>query len=945
MSSPSGSLQISDLKSEAINVVVRCRGRNDREISSKNDVVVDVCDRTGSKEVSVNTSNDSSIVGKMSAKTFTVDQVFGPGADQEMIFNKVALPLFNEFVQGFNCTIFAYGQTGTGKTHTMCGDDRTINGSYSPDAGIIPRVLFQLFTTLQGNPHTANNFVVKCSLVEIYNESLKDLLNAKSRKELKIYEESIRTIPGKADKSAVFIKDLDEICVRNAMEGIELLRKGLIDRKTASTNMNKASSRSHTIFSISLYKKDSEDYYRFSKMNLVDLAGSENISRSGATDLQAKEAGLINRSLLSLGKVINALVDNNLPPYRDSKLTRLLKDSLGGETKTVLIANISPSRLDADETTKTLEYASKAKNIMNTPQVGNLMLKHVIVRDLVDEASKLRKDLMSCWAKDGVTMDKGNYDQLKKDLQHYKVQVEETNRKFEFQQNQNKILTHDINNTMDELTQLKEKVKDLHQVNNILNVKLQKQQNSERMFQDSTKKYKELIALFDSGISDLENTYNTSNSFLKIQIHDKLEFQVKKLVETIEKNFDSNIDVKANLGIVKESVQAMIKNFTESALEICDNTTSSLTSKLPSYFEELKLQLENDSTGKDIQNLSNNLDRLTNIDDKFDKFLSKKLFNNHEDLLKRHLGAINAQNETMKKEFLADVTKLFDSHYKKTMDHIPNQITELCSQIVDSEKDLLSGERFDWLDSKKSVLQDQDSLINRLVLRLDENKMTMSEKIESLNNVTSDSKLILEDERNKITDMISKIKSEQDIESHLTYIQTKFDQASKMRSDTMEEVLNVIENLAGISDKAQTQSEKTLTNPQSEKISQLLQTIENNSKMIDSTIMVPKSRTASPIRQPSLTKTSSFSVTPSRSRHVSPLRSVSRSAPASRHTSRVNSRNTSPIKSEENKENVFKRKQEDQQLNLLNTQVIKKLRSLPVSIKSKKVGNLRKPFR
>ncbi|ODV97447.1 hypothetical protein PACTADRAFT_40163, partial [Pachysolen tannophilus NRRL Y-2460] len=358
---------LSDFSTEAINVVVRCRGRNDKEIAAKSSVVVDVPNKTGTKEVNLNTSDDTSVVGKISStKTFLVDQVFGPGADQDLIFEGVASPLFDEFLKGFNCTVFAYGQTGTGKTYTMCGDDKLVNGSYSPNAGIIPRVLFNLFEKLENDTSLKNDFIVKCSLVEIYNESLKDLLNPRNnRKELKIYEECIKTLAGKPDKTAVYIKDLEEYCVKNARDGLQLLNRGLNDRKTSSTNMNKTSSRSHTIFSLSLFKKEGDTEYRHSKMNLVDLAGSENISRSGATEQQAKEAGSINRSLLSLGKVINALVDNKLPPYRDSKLTRLLKDSLGGETKTVLIANISPSKMDCDETAKTLEYASKAKNVMN----------------------------------------------------------------------------------------------------------------------------------------------------------------------------------------------------------------------------------------------------------------------------------------------------------------------------------------------------------------------------------------------------------------------------------------------------------------------------------------------------------------------------------------------------------------------------------------------------
>jgi kinesin family protein 11 len=162
------------------------------------------------------------------------------------------------------------------------------------------------------------------------------------------------------------------------------------------------SSRSHTVFTITVHVKqatDGEDMLRVGKLNLVDLAGSESIGRSGAENKRAREAGMINQSLLTLGRVINALVERSLHiPYRESKLTRLLRDSLGGRTKTCIIATVSPAKINMDETLSTLDYANKAKSIHNQPQVNQMMTKKALIKEYVDTIERLKSDLrvVSC---------------------------------------------------------------------------------------------------------------------------------------------------------------------------------------------------------------------------------------------------------------------------------------------------------------------------------------------------------------------------------------------------------------------------------------------------------------------------------------------------------------------------------------------------------------------
>src|SRR5690606_4354173 len=215
-------------------------------------------------------------------------------------------------LSGYNCTIFAYGQTGTGKTYTMSGDMKDFHGTFSETAGIIPRALYKLFSSLD---QEGQEYTVKCSFIELYNEELRDLLAPDESVKVKIFEDSVR-------KGGIVIQGMEESYIKSAEEGSRLLVDGSIKRQVAATKCNDLSSRSHTVFTITVHVKEQgedtgEDLLRTGKLNLVDLAGSENIGRSGAENKRAREAGMINQSLLTLGRVINALVDKSPHiPYR-----------------------------------------------------------------------------------------------------------------------------------------------------------------------------------------------------------------------------------------------------------------------------------------------------------------------------------------------------------------------------------------------------------------------------------------------------------------------------------------------------------------------------------------------------------------------------------------------------------------------------------------------------
>ncbi len=331
-------------------------------------------------------------------------------------------------LSGYNCTIFAYGQTGTGKTYTMSGDMEENFGLLSDAAGIIPRVLHSLFNKLDTE---GTESFVKCSFIELYNEELRDLMSAEENAKLKIFDDASR----KGHASTV-VQGMEEAHISNAAEGIKLLQEGSLKRQVAATKCNDLSSRSHTVFTITACVKrtgeDGEDWVSAGKLNLVDLAGSENIQRSGAENKRAAEAGLINKSLLTLGRVINALVDHSSHiPYRESKLTRLLQDSLGGRTKTCIIATISPAKSNLEETISTLDYAFRAKNIRNKPQFNQMIRKDALLRDFTHEIEKLKSELIATRQRNGVYLSNQSYEEMATVSESRRIQNDEQAAKIE----------------------------------------------------------------------------------------------------------------------------------------------------------------------------------------------------------------------------------------------------------------------------------------------------------------------------------------------------------------------------------------------------------------------------------------------------------------------------------------------------------------------------------
>ena len=303
---------------------------------------------------------------------------------QEQVFQETAMPIVESVVQGYNGTIFAYGQTGTGKTFTMEGDFET-----DINKGIIPRSFDLMFNIIKTTYNT--NFLIQCSYLELYNEEVRDLLAKNNKQKLDIREDP---------ETGFYVQDLSHWVVKSPKDMVELMLRGRELKVIKGHNMNERSSRSHCIFTIIVENSTNDEngeHIKKGKLNLVDLAGSERTSKikdvNGAEGLQA-ETIHINLSLTALGKVIHALASNKKQhiPYRDSKLTKLLMDSLGGNSKTVMIANIGPADYNIEETLTTLRYADRAKNIKNAPKI-NEDPKEAMIRKYKEELDRLKQAL------------------------------------------------------------------------------------------------------------------------------------------------------------------------------------------------------------------------------------------------------------------------------------------------------------------------------------------------------------------------------------------------------------------------------------------------------------------------------------------------------------------------------------------------------------------------
>ena len=349
-----------------VNVICRFRPMNDLEKTSGNE---QICDFTSPTSLTFHSSREKNVY------RFNFDRIFPPSSTQQDIYDFGVKGIIDSVLDGYNGTVLAYGQTSSGKTYTMQGEM-----DEERKQGIIPRMINHVFKHIYKNEGT--DFMIKVSMIEIYQEKIRDLFDV-SRVNLNIREDSIK---------GIYVDGASERYVGCPNDVLTLLELGSANRAQAATNMNEHSSRSHSIFILTINQTNKiEGFSKIGKLYLVDLAGSEKISKTGATGHTLEEAKIINKSLTTLGRVINNLTDGKSThiPYRESKLTRVLQESLGGNSKTCLIITCSPSIYNESESLSTLRFGERAKKIKNKPKIN----KEITVAELQKLVTQLKEQL------------------------------------------------------------------------------------------------------------------------------------------------------------------------------------------------------------------------------------------------------------------------------------------------------------------------------------------------------------------------------------------------------------------------------------------------------------------------------------------------------------------------------------------------------------------------
>lgn len=502
---------------------------------------------------------------------FNFDYIFPSISPQHLVYSHSARPIVEAVMQGFNGTVFAYGQTSSGKTYTMSGlslEDPVL-------MGVIPRMVTTVFEIIS-NSELYIEYAVKVSYCEIYLEKIKDLLDT-SKVNLQIHEDKTR---------GVYIEDLTEKYVASESDVYEIMKYGLENRNVGSTNMNSVSSRSHSIFLITINQTNNKDYIsKTGKLYLVDLAGSEKVGKTGAAGKRLEEAKNINKSLTMLGLVIYSLTDGKSThiPYRDSKLTRVLQDSLGGNSKTALIITCSPSLYNEAETISTLRFGMRAKAIKNTPKinreytVAELKLIYAKCKEEMSKKDKRIKYLEECIGKTGVKI-----------LEKQETFSDEENEAVEYSKNEG---NDDVIEELEEIrTNLEENISKNIQLKMHL-VELGEKINEAKFRLDGLLKenlnYKEKVDLFEPTLEKKENL-------------------IKNLIKTEE-------DLNCELQVLNQKIIDLEKRIREIETDLMEVKQSEPRSKSAMNNFKQMLKAERDTNvayQKEIQDLRQNLNEI-----------------------------------------------------------------------------------------------------------------------------------------------------------------------------------------------------------------------------------------------------------------------------------------------------------------------------------------------
>lgn len=573
-------------------------------------------------------------------------------------------------------------------------------------------------------------FAMRVSYLELYNEELCDLLSSDDTAKIRIYDDV-------AKKGSVIVQGLEEIPVKCKSDVYRLLSKGQERRRTAATLMNAQSSRSHTIFTILVHIKennvDGEEMLKIGKLNLVDLAGSENISKAGnEKGIRTRESVNINQSLLTLGRVITALVERTPHiPYRESKLTRLLQESLGGRTKTSIIATVSPGHKDLEETLSTLDYAHRAKNIQNKPEINQRLTKKVVLKEYTEEIDRLKRDLMAAREKNGIYLASDTYNEmiykmekdqkelneniarcrgLKEELQEKTKLFEDCSQNLEFvsdeldkEKSKNQITEYELKRTKRNLRKTEKKNLEKTQI-------IKTQQTTEMLL---TEHAKQLMCVVDEAASD------TTSLIESIDRRKAVEEKAISESDQLMKNLNSNIEIMRQelkeLGINhKESVKIAITDLEENT-----QCNREFVSTVGEALKELK-DLRN-SNGTTIVEIFGNFQKQFSESSQSNVESLTKLRKNLEDQQEIFFNTINEKIQTIESVLSMEKQENEKNHSQmneKFENH--NQLIEKFCSDVKSKIDQFSSEFMKISNNLKLKTETQKDKLKEIMKLLKE---------------------------------------------------------------------------------------------------------------------------------------------------------------------------------------------------------------------------------
>lgn len=696
-------------KTESIHVAVRIRPLNKKEITNKNNIITSVVGNSVRLK-----DPDNGHVRKYDYNfvynSFEQNENF---ASQEHIFNDLGEQIINSAFQGYNCCIFAYGQTGSGKTYTMMGTKN--------NRGLIPRICYEIFNRqlTHNNEDIGSDQITYCveaSYLEIYLEKVYDLLSKNNKIRIRDHKES-----------GPYVEGLTHVVVNQHSDLLRIINQGNKIRAVASTNMNERSSRSHAVFTINFTKIsiDTNGIKRevVSKINLVDLAGSERVNSSKVVGVHFSEAIKINLSLSTLGAVINKLSSNKKNkhiPFRESTLTWLLKESLGGNSKTIMLATVSPADVNYSESINTLRYAANAKKIINNIRV-NTDPNEKIINILKAEIDALRKELQRR-TEMGSSNSEKEIMHLKDELSQRELLMSEKEKSWEDKLEESKCIYNKMQLHM--RNEINNKEKQFNQERNDYKTQINK------LTEENTSLVKKLQNM-EAEIKLTQNKTITSLTLKSKALNEELKTTKKEMAKLKQNNFDTQLTLrqkteqfnKDKLELIRQIqlreqriISFKSNNQTNTNYTISDNLNNNtkLTNIINDIkqkqkeFDSIKILIDQDKICQ--KKLKADISKLQK------KFTTKKIqideMQSQYNILQENVLIISAEHKTLKTQY--DKIKLDLNVNKKNYEMMLKQKEEL-KHTIQTMHNSIREIQLDFENITPNKLSDINDMIKKLL--------------------------------------------------------------------------------------------------------------------------------------------------------------------------------------------------------------------------------------